>query len=170
MTIIVSPLSWVEMVARTRRPSHVITLLDPDHEVPTPNGVAPARHLTLGCWDVPDESRGLAPPDETVVRQVIDFGREWTGDDPILIHCWAGVSRSTASAFTLACERNPGIPEIDLARDLRARSAVASPNLRIVALADDLLGRGGRMVDAVAAIGRGEPAFENRPFEIPARW
>lgn len=170
MTIIVCPLSWVELVARTRRPSHVITLLDPDHEIPTPEGIAPARHLRLGCWDVADDSHGLAPPDETVVREVVAFGRDWSGDEPILIHCWAGVSRSTAGAFTLACERNPDKPEMEIARDLRARSSIASPNLKIVALADDLLGRGGRMVDAVQAIGRGAPAFENQPFELPARW
>lgn len=170
MTIIVSPLSFVELVARTRRPSHVLTLLDPEHDIPTPEGIAPARHLKLGCWDVPDDSHGLAPPDETIVRAVVDFGRGWTGDDPILIHCWAGISRSTASAFTLACERNPDTPEAEIARDLRARSAIASPNRCIVALADDLLGRQGRMVDAVDAIGRGQPAFENRPFEIPAVW
>jgi predicted protein tyrosine phosphatase len=170
VTIIVSPLSYVELVARTRRPSHVITLLDPEHEIPTPEGVEPARHLRLGCWDVSDDSYGLTPPDEAIVRQVVEFGRGWTGDEPILVHCWAGISRSTASAFTLACERNPDTPELEIARDLRARSRVASPNLRIVALADDLLGRSGRMVEAVEAIGRGDPAHENRPFEIPARW
>lgn len=170
MSIIVCPLSFVELVARTRRPSHVITLLDPDHEIPTPEGIAPARHLKLGCFDVPDESYGLTPPDEAVVRDAVAFGRDWTGDDPILVHCWAGISRSTATAFTLACERNPETPEADVARALRARSPFASPNRRIVALADDLLGRGGRMVDAVDAIGRGEPAMESRPFELPSRW
>jgi predicted protein tyrosine phosphatase len=51
-----------------------------------------------------------------------------------------------------------------LARELRSHSPQATPNRRIVALADDLLARRGRMVDAVAAIGRGEDAMEGRIF------
>lgn len=170
MAVIVAPLSFVELVARTRRPSHVLTLLDPDHHVPTPQGIAPERHLRIGCHDIVDETHGLQRPDETVVEQVLAFGRSWDAERPVLVHCWAGISRSTASAFVLTCERNPDTPESVIAGELRSRSRWASPNRRIVALADDLLGRGGRMVDAVDAIGRGEPAAESRPFELPARW
>jgi predicted protein tyrosine phosphatase len=39
----------------------------------------------------------------------------------------------------------------------------------MVAIADELLGRDGRMVDAVAAIGRGADAFEGVVFSWPIR-
>jgi predicted protein tyrosine phosphatase len=48
---------------------------------------------------------------------------------------------------------------------LRGLSHVATPNRRIVAFADDIMGRSGRMVDAVDAIGRGEEAFEGVIFQ-----
>lgn len=170
MSIIVCPLSFVELVCETRRPSHLISLLDPGHVVPTPRGLGSGAHLRIGVHDICDAAEGLICPDETVVAQVVAFGRGWTGEAPIVVHCWAGISRSTASAFTLACERNPEADERAIAAEIRRRSAHANPNRRIVALADDLLARRGRMVDAVEAIGRGEIALESRPFEIAANW
>ncbi len=89
---------------------------------------------------------------------------------PMLIHCWAGISRSSATAYILACERNPDVAEGAIANHLRATSPIANPNLRLVALADDMMGRQGRMIDAVRAIGAGELAMENQPFELPARF
>jgi predicted protein tyrosine phosphatase len=53
---------------------------------------------------------------------------------------------------------------------MRQASRHATPNRRIVEIADDLLGREGRMVDAVASIGRGEYTYENTPFHLPARF
>ena len=56
------------------------------------------------------------------------------------------------------CALAPRADETELAWELRGHSAVASPNRRMVAIADTLLGRDGRMVDAVTAIGRGADA------------
>jgi predicted protein tyrosine phosphatase len=170
MSIIVCPLSFVETVCETRRPSHLLSLLDPGHIIPTPKGLGAGRHLRIGVHDICDETEGLIRPDESVVEQVVAFGRGWSGEAPLVVHCWAGVSRSSASAFTLACARNPHADERAIAAEMRRQSVHANPNRRIVALADDLLGRRGRMVDAVDAIGRAEMVVENRPFEITADW
>ena len=40
----------------------------------------------------------------------------------------------------------------------------------MVRLADDKLGREGRMVAAIAAIGEGDWSQESRPFELPLSW
>lgn len=170
MSIIVCPLSFVEAVCESRRPSHLISLLDPGHLIPTPQGLGAGAHLRIGVHDICDPTEGLIRPDEAMVEQLVAFGRGWTGEAPIVVHCWAGMSRSTASAFTLACERNPEADERSIAAEIRRRSVHATPNRRIVALADDLLGRRGRMVDAVDAIGRGEAAVASRPFEFAAEW
>ena len=82
----------------------------------------------------------------------------------MLIHCWAGISRSTAAAYTALCMLRPDSDEEALARELRAASPSATPNRLIVSLADDILGRDGRMVKAIAGIGRGADAFEGTPF------
>ena len=170
MTLIVCPLSHVAAVVARRRPSHVITLLDPVELIEPLAGYRPERHLRLAVHDIPDRAEGLVCPDETTVETILKFGAGWDGEAPLLVHCWAGISRSTAAAFTLACERNPGVDERRIAGELRRASRTAKPNRRIVAVADDMLGRQGRMVDAADSIGRGEPAWEGRPFDLPVRY
>jgi predicted protein tyrosine phosphatase len=170
MTLIVSPLSYVETVIAARAPSHLITLLDPDYLIPTPPGLAAERHLRLGVNDIVAHEDGCVCPDEALVRRIVEFGADWDEAQPMLVHCWAGISRSTATAFTLACERNPETPEVRIAQALRQAAHYAHPNRRIVALADDLLGRRGRMVDAIDSIGPGDILAQGRPFDLPVRY
>ena len=85
---------------------------------------------------------------------------------PLVVHCFAGISRSTASAFASVCALNPDRDEASIAQALRRASRTATPNIRIVALADRLLGHDGRMVAAINQIGRGELAAEAEPFRL----
>jgi predicted protein tyrosine phosphatase len=168
VTLIISGLAEVPALIARRKPSHLITLLDPATMIETPTVLAPERHLKLGVNDIAEPTEGLIPPDESVVMRLLAFGRTWDETAPMLIHCWAGISRSTASAFTLACERSPEADERAIALAMRAVAPHASPNRRIVALADDMLGRRGRMVDAIAAMG--EYDWERaQPFDFAAR-
>jgi predicted protein tyrosine phosphatase len=168
LTLIVCGLSEVERLIAERRPSHLITLLDPASMIETPAGLAAQRHLRVGVNDIAEPMEGLVLPGERVVTDLIAFARDWDESAPMLIHCWAGISRSTAAAFTIACERSAPGKEADIARALREAAPHAYPNRRIVALADDLLGRRGRMVDAVEAIGLGDFAI-GFPFDLAAR-
>jgi predicted protein tyrosine phosphatase len=168
LTLIVCGLSEVERLIAERRPSHLITLLDPASMIETPAGLAAQRHLRVGVNDIAEPMEGLVLPGERVVTDLIAFARDWDESAPMLIHCWAGISRSTAAAFTIACERSAPGKEADIARALREAAPHAYPNRRIVALADDLLGRRGRMVDAVEAIGLGDFAM-GFPFDLAAR-
>ena len=85
---------------------------------------------------------------------------------PIVVHCFAGISRSTAAAFITLCTVRPERDEHDIARRLRAASPYAFPNARLVALADGLLEREGRMIAAIQSIGRGEIVAESVPFGL----
>lgn len=170
MKLIVSSLADVPVILRMRRPSHMISLLDPDSMIPTPRELHPARHLRVGVNDIAEACEGLVCPTPKVVEDILAFGRGWNISAPMLIHCWAGISRSTATAFILACERNPEAREADIAQAIRAASSAATPNRLMTALADDLLGRGGRMVDAIGAIGAGEYRWPNPPFELSVRF
>ena len=87
---------------------------------------------------------------------------------PMIVHCWAGISRSSASAFILACDRNPQADEHLIAMRMRRAAKHAYPNRMIVALADDILGRRGRMVDAVEAMGDYEYSGYGVPFDFSA--
>ncbi len=165
MTLIVSPLRDVETVVRFRRPSHLITLLDP-HLIGEAPRFFPDRHLKLAVDDIWEPTEGKVLPSGEMVDRIMDFGRRRDLSAPLLVHCWAGVSRSTATAFILACEENPDRAEADIANALRKASSSATPNPLMVQIADDMLGRKGRMADAIAAIGRGEYAYPGAPFEL----
>jgi|LakMenEpi03Aug12_release.lakeMendotaPanAssembly.Ray.scaffolds.fasta_scaffold1534195_1 predicted protein tyrosine phosphatase len=162
--IIVCPLSQVEPLVARHRVSHVVTLLSPDTGDEPPGGIAPDRHLRLFFHDIALPMEGHTPPTARDAERLIAFLDSWDRADPMLIHCWAGISRSTAAAYTALCLFRPQADEETLAQELRAASPSATPNRLIVSLADEVLGRQGRMVKAVAGIGRGADAFEGTPF------
>lgn len=162
--IIVSPLSRVQSLVDEHGARHVVSLLAPDTPHETPRGVGKDRHLSLYFHDIVQELEGHRPPSPNDAGRLIDFIGSWSREAPMLIHCWAGISRSTAAAFTALCLLRPGTPEDQLAFELRRASPSATPNRLLVAHADAILGREGRMVKAIEKIGRGEDAFEGKPF------
>ena len=145
---------------------HVVTLLKQTDRVERPRSVREANHLILGMDDIATPMDGYIIPGEEHVSRLIDFVRGWDRAAPLVVHCFAGISRSTAGAYVAACALNPRRDELAIARELRRASATASPNIRIVSLADRMLGRDGRMVAAIESIGRGEMAYEADPFRL----
>ena len=125
--------------------------------------------MRLAFHDIAEPTPGLTAPDRDMMQAVLDFGREGERRRPLLIHCWAGISRSSAAAFAIACDRNPRF-ERDIATELRRRAPSATPNGLMVRLADDLLQRDGRMIEAIDGIGRGAEAREGEPYELPLKW
>jgi predicted protein tyrosine phosphatase len=163
----VCPKSHVAALSERIRPSHLITLLDPADEMPTPDGVAGHRHLKLGVHDTVHTAPGKVPPDEMHVRELLHFAKDWNRTQPMLVHCWAGISRSTASAYAIACMMGEPGREHELAQRLRSLAPHAQPNARIIALADAVLQRDGRMVESINSIGPGTIVFEGTPFALP---
>jgi predicted protein tyrosine phosphatase len=168
--LIVSPVHCVSGLIASRAPSHLISLCSSPDDLADLPPWSSESHLRLCFHDITEAREGLVAPDGVMVGTLLDFARPWDGSRPLLIHCWAGISRSCAAAFILACERNAG-REQEIATELRRRAPFATPNRLMVRLADDILGRAGRMVDAVDAIGRGAEAPHGEPFDFPAhRW
>jgi predicted protein tyrosine phosphatase len=151
--LLVVPLSGLDGALESHRPSHLVTLLSPQHMISTPAGFDPERHLRLGVNDVSDPQAGDHPPDREHIDRLIAFGRGWNAQAPLLIHCWAGVSRSMASAFIILCDRLGQGREIEIALAMRRRAPHASPNSLLVRHADEALGRGGRMTTALTMMG-----------------
>ena len=163
--IIVCPLHAVPGLVESHKVSHVVSLLGPEMTppmLPLPTGC----HLRLTLHDISEPLEGYTHPEPWHVEEILNFVAGWDRSGPMLIHCYAGISRSTASAFAAACMLNPHRDEIEIARQIRARSPIASPNRLIVSLADKALGREGRMLRALDEMGPGSMMVEGRPFQL----
>ena len=169
MTLLVCPLSQVETARTLRRPSHLVSLLSPASAAETWPLADDAAHLRLAFHDIAEPREGLTAPDAALVAELLAFGADWDATQPMLVHCWAGVSRSTAAAFIIACQYAPERSEQRIAQALRAAAPYATPNALMVSLADAALDRAGRMSAAIAEIGRGADTFEGALFELPLR-
>ncbi len=165
----VSSLSALGSVAARLHRYDLLTLLSPDYPETDWSALACDRHLRLAFHDIVEPTPGLTAPDRDMMQAVLDFGRNGGRQHALLIHCWAGISRSSAAAFAIACDRNPGF-ERDIAAELRRRAPSATPNRLMVRLADDLLQRDGRMIEAIDGIGRGAEAREGEPYELSLKW
>lgn len=164
--IIVGPLNQVQPLIDAHDVSHVVTMLAPDTPHDAPRGIATERHLRLYFHDIVQHMDGHVPPKAADAERLIAFLKGWDREKPMLIHCWAGISRSTAAAYTALCLFRPQADEEELAWELRDASPSATPNRLIVSFTDHILGRDGRMVKAIEKIGRGADAFEGTPFRL----
>lgn len=153
----------LETVRRTGA-SHVLTVMANVDQVQRPKSVHPANHMKISFDDITEPMDGYVAPTAEHVERMLTFVRGWDRSAPLVIHCYAGVSRSTASAFAAACALNPHRDEMEIARKLRAASPIASPNRLIVSLADKALGREGRMLRALDDIGPAMMMVEGKPF------
>jgi predicted protein tyrosine phosphatase len=135
-------------------------------QVQRPESVLDANHLRVSMDDITEHMDGFVAPNDSHVVQVLDFVRGWDRKAPLVVHCYAGISRSTASAFAAVCMLNPDRDEMSIARQIRAASPIASPNRLLVTLADKALGRDSRMVRALDAMGPGNLTVTGRPFRI----
>jgi len=162
----VCSLARLHETVRASGACHVVTLIKDITLVHRPPSIAAENHLLLDMDDIAEPIDGYVAPAEEHVCELIRFVRAWPREAPLVVHCYAGISRSTAGAFVTACALNPQRDEAAIARAIRDASPTAMPNMRIVALADRLLGREGRMVAAVRAIGPGVMAYASEPFRL----
>lgn len=167
--IVVTSLARLHETVRRHRPRDLVTLINADTPVERPLSIEEERHLFLGFNDITTHVEGMTPPARHHVESLLDFAAKWDRMAPMAIHCFAGISRSTAAAYICALAVNGDLDEEALALEMRKRAPSATPNIRLVAIADEILGRNGRMVRSIEAIGRGEEAFEGIPFMLPLR-
>ena len=145
---------------------HVVTLLGDEANVQRPASVPPENHLWLRMHDIAAPADGYITPEVEHIERLLAFVRGWDRTTPMVVHCFAGISRSTAAAFVAVCALNPQRREHDIAWSLRRASPTALPNSRIVQFADRALARDGRMLAAIEAIGRTMPTAAAEPFRL----
>jgi predicted protein tyrosine phosphatase len=167
MTMIhVCSLAALPETVRVTGASHVLTVMANVDQVQRPVSVLPANHLKVSMDDITEDIEGYVAPSERHIELVLNFVRGWDRSAPLVVHCYAGISRSTASAFAAACALNPHRDETEIALQIRAASPIAAPNRLIVGLADQALRREGRMLHALDQMGPAALMAEGRPFRI----
>lgn len=148
--LVISSLAEARAEVAARKPARAISILS--EEEATPNfGLQPDRHLKLY---VAREScaRSIVEAGKARAAEIIRFLNDWDGQGDMLVHCNRGISRSAAAAYIVMCARAPGADEAELASALRRAAPYADPCPMLVDCADELLGRDGRMSDAICAL------------------
>jgi predicted protein tyrosine phosphatase len=134
--------------------THVLSILDPHWPDPEAFGdFPPHRREALRFNDIIAPTPDEVLPSEDHVAQLLAFGRdvEVAGElAHLLIHCHAGISRSTAAAALLLAQENPARPIEDIFAQIARIRPRAWPNLLLLELGEAALGRTGAIVPAVA--------------------
>ena len=150
----------------------LVSVLHPELIPETPERIASDQHFKLAIDDIEAPHNGLAHAEADHIVDLCHFARQWHTSDPypgtLVVHCYAGISRSTAAAFVILCALNPDMSELAIARYLRQQSTTAIPNRLIVGLGDEVLSRKGRMSKAIRTIGSGSCTDTARPFALQA--
>ncbi|WP_367714259.1 tyrosine protein phosphatase (plasmid) [Nitratireductor sp. GISD-1A_MAKvit] len=165
----VCPASQLERMLKATRAQHMVSLTSSSEPPALAQIDTVPERLHLAMHDISDLRPGLIAPAFEQIEALLGFARDWNWRSPLVVHCHAGISRSTAAAYVIANLFAREMDEVALAHMLRERAPSATPNRRIVALGDRLLEREGRMIRAIHQIGRGREAFAGEPFHYPAR-
>ena len=167
--IVICRLNQIAESAVLHGAREMVSLLAENQDFHRPAVIDHNRHLKLGVNDIAEARPGLTEPGEAHVDRLIRFAQGWDQRAPLVIHCWLGISRSPAAALITALTLEPDQDEMALAERLRAASPFVTPNPRLVEIGDGMLGRGGRLIRAVKAIGRGADAFEGGRICVAVR-
>jgi len=145
--------------------THILSIQDAeemDYPVGTPFGIPAANHKRFFFDDLSNdaevrESNRLAglmrrvPPSPKIVEAMLDFAKTVPEEGRLLVHCFAGVSRSTATGYMINCWGMPEVPEQACLRitNFQAVNKPVIPNELIVRYADVILKRKGKMLMAL---------------------
>ena len=158
-TIFVTSLFEMPHFVRELTPARLVSIIQPELQPDRPAEISPERHLRVSVHDIsarlPDQILAAHRDVETLIR----FLEGWDpAEGALLAHCYAGVSRSTATALIAATMKlgDPG----DAARRLRAAAPHAQPNPRIITLADEVLSLDGALIRAREEMGSASAVFE----------
>jgi predicted protein tyrosine phosphatase len=167
--IVVCRLDQISESAVLHGAREMVSLLAENQDFHRPAVIDQNRHLKLGVNDISEVRPGLTAPGEAHVDRLIRFARSWDQRAPLVVHCWLGISRSPAAAAIAALALEPDQDEMALAERLRSASPFISPNARLIEIGDSMLGRNGRLVRAIKAIGRGADTYEGGRFCLAIR-
>ena len=146
-TIFVTSLFDMPHYVREIEPARLVSIIQPELQPERPPQIPREAHLRLGVDDITEHQVASVLVEEPDIRQLVQFIEAWDPEEgALLTHCYAGVSRSTATA--LIAHYVKGGDAYLSATSLRDAAPHAAPNRRIISIADHVLGCGGSLIDA----------------------
>ena len=152
--IIVCSLNDHKNVCESVNASHLISVIDPGFQPKTPSCIK--KHLKLGFDDIVDirkenqiyrvpgfDNKQILPNDEHISK-IINFVETWDQSQPIVIHCWCGVSRSMATAIFIICKFNPNQIDSNVLY-MRTIAPHANPNKLMLSIFEKYLKEEGKI-------------------------
>ncbi len=139
------------------RVSHVLSILDPEFPEPAVFADYGAHaKLELRFDDIIEERAAQRAPQSGDIEALLGFGRSLDAEAGahLLVHCHMGISRSTASTALLLAQKCPAAPADEIFTQLLALRPQIWPNLRMLEMGDQILGRQGALVAGAAKLYR----------------
>src|SRR3981189_3527734 len=98
----VCSLAALPETVRTTGASHILTVMANVDQVQRPASVLEANHLKVSMDDITEQMDGFVAPSDSHIEQVLNFVRGGDRHAPLVVHCYAGISRSTPTPFAPA--------------------------------------------------------------------
>lgn len=148
MDIHVSSLKAAHQSVVEFHPYSIISFADNKRSKPFFLNYDQDRHLVLYFSDISFTKETISEQYQTECAELIHFLTQHDMRYPLFIHCTFGVSRSTAAAY-IALNLYRENQEFEIAQYLRQKIPYAAPNMTLITIADQLLGRDGNMISAI---------------------
>jgi predicted protein tyrosine phosphatase len=131
--------------------THVLSILDAGWPEPAVFGAfGEHERLSMRFDDIIEETPGKVVVQREDIERLLRFGRDLAEEDGahLLVHCHMGVSRSTAAMTLILAQARPDRPGAEALAEVRRIRDKVWPNLRMIELGDEMLGRQGELVVA----------------------
>lgn len=149
--------------------SHVLSILDPGRAEPEAFGsFGEHARLELRFHDIIEATEGQVAPGPEHAAAILEFGRGLLAEPTsrLLVHCHVGISRSTAGMALILAQARPEASAEAILQGVLGIREKTWPNLRLLELGDAMLGRGGALPRAAAAIYRHQLAIRPHLAEV----
>jgi len=166
MKIIISPLSLASKMIEKYNVNYIISILSPGESFPVFNDIKNTNHLKLSFNDITCQKKNLIEPALYHVENILNFSKKCSKNETLLIHCYAGISRSTAVALILYSYYKKDIKADFIAKKFRSLSPFANPNSLLLKLGDHLIGNNNVLTECHGLLKKPKLTYENKPFVL----
>jgi predicted protein tyrosine phosphatase len=132
-----------------------IRQFNPTHVISVIRSIEPieGKHLVIPCDDIPMPIEGMQEPTSEHLAAAMAFTEHLNENDRVIVHCFAGQSRSTAIAIAILIQH--GLTSKQAFDHVSRLRSILLPNTRIIEYTDAYFNLGGELIQLVEDHRRG---------------